>query len=136
MANYPIEDIQGIADSHGEALRAAGIKDTDGLLGAAATRKGRETLAATTGLSATLLLTWANMADLYRIHGIGKQFAELLHASGVDTVTELKHRNPAHLAAKLLEVNEAEHRTRVVPDEKMLVDWIGQAQKLAPVIEY
>ena len=33
-----------------------------------------------------------------RIKGIGGEYAELLEAAGVDTVRELKHRNPANLA--------------------------------------
>ncbi|HMN97035.1 MAG TPA: DUF4332 domain-containing protein [Phycisphaerales bacterium] len=136
MANYPITDIEGIGDVYGEKLRAAEITDTDGLLAACATRKGRATLAERTGISGSLLLTWANMADLYRIDGVGRQFAELLHASGVDTVAELKGRNAGNLASRMLEVNAEQNRTKVVPNESQLAAWIEQAKSLPAVIEH
>ena len=44
------------------------------------------------------LLLWANLADCMRIHGVSQEYAELLHAAGVDTVKDLKYRNPANLA--------------------------------------
>jgi len=46
------------------------------------------------------------MADLMRISGIGEEYSELLEAAGVDTVKELKHRNPENLAAKTKEIND------------------------------
>jgi nucleotidyltransferase/DNA polymerase involved in DNA repair len=46
------------------------------------------------------------LADLYRINGVGKQFAELLKAAGVDTVKELRTRNPENLHPKLKETNK------------------------------
>lgn len=58
-----------------------------------------------------MLLTWANMADLMRINGVGKQFAELMEAGGIDTVKELKHRNAANLAEKKTEINEEKNLT-------------------------
>ena len=35
--------------------------------------------------------------DLARIKGIGPKYAELLDSIGVDSVKELRHRNPANL---------------------------------------
>ncbi len=47
------------------------------------------------------------MADLYRIKGIGKEYAELLEAAGVDTVPELAQRAPANLLEKMAAANAA-----------------------------
>ncbi len=76
------------------------------------------------------------MADLFRIKGVASQYAELLEASGVDTVKELKNRNTANLAAKMQEVNKAKRLTRTVPSQKMLSDWIKQASKLSPMVSH
>ena len=70
-------------------------------------KKEREALAKKSGISEKLILKWANHADLFRIKGIAGQFADLLEASGVDTVKELRHRVAANLHAKLVEVNNA-----------------------------
>ena len=75
MANYKIEDIEGIGEVTGKKFRDAGVKDTDSLLAASTTPTARAKLAEATGLSAALVLKFANMADLYRISGVGAQAA-------------------------------------------------------------
>ncbi|MEL7474483.1 MAG: DUF4332 domain-containing protein, partial [Planctomycetota bacterium] len=99
MANYKIEDVEGIGPSYGEKLREAGVKDTDGLLAAVKTPADRKALAEKTGLSDKQILKWGNMVDLYRISGVGSEYAELLEAAGVDTVPELAQRNAANRAS-------------------------------------
>lgn len=37
-----------------------------------------------------LVLNWVNRADLFRIHGVGEEYSELLEASGVDGVADLR----------------------------------------------
>lgn len=133
---YKIEHIEGIGEAYGAKLRANGITTTKALLKACADRKGRATTAKETGLDASRLLKWANMADLMRIKGIGKQFAELLEASGVDTVKELRNRNSTNLAVKMAEVNADKKLTRAVPAEKMVDGWVEQAKALPPAISY
>lgn len=129
-------EVQGIGPVYAEKLIAAGIEDTDQLLEKGATAKGRKELEEATGITTKLILTWVNHADLYRIKGVGPQFAELLEAAGVDTVKELAHRNAANLAAKMLEVNEAEHRTKRVPVESEIQAMIDQAKELPGVVTY
>lgn len=136
MAQYKIEDVEGIGPTYGEKLRAAGVTNTDQLLTAGKTKKGREELARKTEISETMILKWVNMVDLYRIKGIGSEFSELLEAAGVDTVKELKHRVPANLTRKIVEINEQKKLTRRVPTESVVTDWIEQAKKLPPTVEY
>ena len=136
MANYPVEDIEGIGKQYGVMLREAGIKDTDGLLAAGRTPAQRKELADTTGISPKLLMEWINHADLYRIKGVGSEYADLLEAAGVDTVPELAQRNASNLAAKLAEVNETKKLVRTVPSEKVVADWVEQAKGLPRMIEY
>ena len=91
--SYKIQEIQGIGPAYAEKLIAAGITTSDLLLEKGQTPKGRKELEEATGLSSKLILTWVNHADLFRVKGIGPQFAELLEAAGVDTVKELATRN-------------------------------------------
>ena len=92
--SYPITDIDGIDGDVVVALKSVGIRSTDRLLEAARTVKGRKVLAEKTGFEEKKLLYWANVADRMRIKGVRKEYAELLQAAGVDTVKELKYRNP------------------------------------------
>ncbi len=133
---YKIIDIEGVGDVYAEKLIAAGIETVDQLLDRCAAPKGRADLAEATGISEKLILRWTNHADLFRIKGIGPQFAELLEAAGVDTVKELRHRVAVNLAAKLVEVNEQKHLTRVVPVESELQRMIDQAKELEPRVTY
>ncbi len=134
--SYKIEEIEGIGSVYAEKLEAAGIKTTEALLDKAETKKGREALAEETGISEKLILKWANHADLFRIKGVAGQFAELLEAAGVDTVKELRHRVPANLHAKLVEVNEEKNLCNRVPSEKEVTKMIDQAKELEPRMKY
>lgn len=136
MANRKIEEVEGIGPVTGEKLRAAGIKDSDGLLEQAKTPAQRKKLAETTGLPVEKVLKFANMVDLFRVKGIGAEYAELLEAAGVDTAPELARRAPASLATKLAEVNEAKKLTRRAPPESEVTKWVEQAKELPRAIEY
>lgn len=133
---YKIIDIEGIGAAYAEKLIAAGINTTEQLLAKCAAPAGRKALEDATGISGKLILTWTNHADLFRVKGVGPQFAELLEAAGVDTVKELKTRNAANLAAKMLEVNEAKHLVRRVPVEIEIQRMIDQAKNLPAVMTY
>jgi predicted flap endonuclease-1-like 5' DNA nuclease len=71
-----------------------------------------------------------------RIKGVGQEYAELLHAAGVDTVNELRYRNPANLAKKMAEANAERKLVRVLPSELMIQRWIEHAKKLPLKITY
>jgi predicted flap endonuclease-1-like 5' DNA nuclease len=133
---YAIEQIEGIGNAYGGKLRAIGIRSTMALLQAAADPAGRKRLQEQAGIDHGRILAWANMADLMRISGVGKQFAELLEAAGVDTVKELQTRNATNLAARMAEVNAKKKLTRVVPTEAMLAKWIAEAKGLKPILTY
>ncbi|MBQ7157445.1 MAG: DUF4332 domain-containing protein [Bacteroidaceae bacterium] len=133
---YKIIDVEGIGPAYAAKLEAAGIKTTDEYLQKCAAPAGRKALAEETGISPKLILTWANHADLFRINGIAGQFAELLEAAGVDTVKELKHRVPANLHPKLIEINEQKNLCNRVPSVSELEKMIAQAKDLPPVLTY
>ncbi|MEJ7138487.1 DUF4332 domain-containing protein [Amphibiibacter pelophylacis] len=136
MANYKIEEVEGIGPVTGEKLRAQGVTNTDGLLKATTTPAQRKALAAATGMSEAQVLKFANMVDLFRINGVGAQFAELLQASGVNTVVELSKRNAANLAAALETLNAEKKLTRRVPTEAEVTQWVEEAKTLPRVLQY
>lgn len=131
-----IIDVEGIGPQYAEKLNSAGISTTDDLLEHCKSAKGRKDIVESTGISEKLVLRWTNQADLFRIKGIGEEYADLLEAAGVDTVPELSQRNAANLCAKMSEVNEEKKLTRQPPSEKQVSDWIEQAKSLPRVIDY
>jgi len=131
-----LEDIEGIGPSYAEKLRKAGIDTTDELLKAGASPKGRDEIAGKSSISGSLILEWVNHADLYRIKGVGSEYADLLEEAGVDTVPELAQRNAKNLTEKLVAANQSKKLVRRVPTESEIDDWIKQAQSLPRVITY
>jgi predicted flap endonuclease-1-like 5' DNA nuclease len=128
--SYNVIDIEGIGPAYAEKLSAEGIKTTDDLLLKGATKKGRQALAEATGIVESLVLTWVNHADLFRIKGVAGQFSELLEAAGVDTVKEFATRNAENLHSKLVETNEAKKLSGSVPSLKSLTEMIAYAKTL------
>ena len=134
--SYPITDIDGIDGEAATILKSVGIRSTERLLEAARTVRGRKMLAMKTGFDEKQLLCWANVADRMRIKGIRKEYAELLQAAGVDTVKELKYRNPANLAKAMSDANKKHKMVRLLPSEKVVGQWIENAKKLQLMISY
>jgi predicted flap endonuclease-1-like 5' DNA nuclease len=134
IKRYDIKEIEGIGETYGHKLKLVGVHTTADLLTKAGTKKGRESLAAETGLPENLMLTWVNHADLMRINGIGGQISELLEASGVDTVRELAHRNAQNLHEKIEEVNDKFGLSGKVPSVKELQEMIAQATKMDKMV--
>ena len=134
--DYKIIDIEGVGDVYAEKLQAAGINKVSELLDKCADPKGRKELAEATGISEKLILRWTNHADLFRINGVGPQFAELLEAAGVDTVKEFRHRVAENLQPKLAEINEARHICGRVPAVVEVQKMIDQAKELEPRVTY
>ena len=134
--SYPITEIAGIGPEVAEKLRSAGIRTTTRLLDAAKSPKERKQLAGRTGLDEKRILSWANMADRMRIKGVGEDYASLLQAAGVDTVKELKYRNPAKLARAMAAANAKRKLVRVLPSDRAVVRWIEHAKRLQLKITY
>ena len=131
-----IIEIEGIGEKYAQKLKEVGIATTEQLLEAGATKKGRDQLAEKTEISPKLILEWVNLADLFRVKGIGQEYSDLLEAAGVDTVVELGTRKPENLYAKLVEVNTAKKLVRKLPTAEAVKDWVEQAKKLPRKVEY
>jgi predicted flap endonuclease-1-like 5' DNA nuclease len=134
--DYKIIDIEGIGGVYAEKLAAAGISKASELLEKCAAPKGRKELAEATGISEKLILRWTNHTDLYRINGVGPQFAELLEAAGVDTVKEFRHRVAENLQPKLEEINAERKICGRVPTVGEVQKMVDQAKELEPKMTY
>ena len=131
-----IDAIEGIGHKYATKLRKARIRTTDALLKRGADRAGRKQLVAETGFTTHQIMEWVNRADLFRVKGIGEEYSDLLEASGVDTVKELRTRNVANLTAKMVEINTKKRLVRRLPTESMVERWVAEAKKLNPVVKY
>lgn len=134
--SYPISAIAGIGPAMTARLKTVGIRTTEKLLEAAKTPKDRKILAEKLGIDEQLVLRWANLTDRMRIKGVREPYAELLKDAGVDTVRELKYRNPGRLAERMASANSKHKRVRLLPSEKRIGRWIEAAKRLEPKIRY
>lgn len=133
---YKIDEVEGIGPAFREKLTAAGITNTDQLLKEAGAKAGRKALAEKTGISEGQILKWINRADLMRISGVGKQFAELMECTGVDTVKELAQRNAANLAEAMTKINGEKKLTKGSVSESQVQGWIDQAKTMDPGVTH
>jgi predicted flap endonuclease-1-like 5' DNA nuclease len=131
-----IVDIEGVGEAYAEKLKAAGIKTVEVLLEKGATPAGRKEIESKTGLSGKYILKWVNHADLFRIKGVAGQYAELLEATGVDTVAELAQRKPENLHPAMVKANEEKKLVNVVAALSKVSDWVDQAKKLPRKVSY
>jgi len=128
--------VEGIGEVYAGKLRQAGVKSTGALLDMGSTPKGRQEIAENAGISETKVLEWVNHVDLFRIKGIGEEYADLLEAAGVDTVVELAKRNADNLYQKLKDVNTSKKLVRQLPAISQIVGWIEQAKQLPHAVFY
>jgi predicted RecB family nuclease len=134
--SYPIRSVAGIAPAMASKLRTERIRTTEKLLEASKTVKDRKNLAEKLGVDEQTVLRWANLADRMRIKGVREPFAELLKDAGVDTVRELRYRNPGRLAEAMAAANARRKRVDQLPTAKRVEHWIADAKKLTPKISY
>ena len=131
-----LEKVEGIGVAYAQKLREVGIATTQALLEKGASLQSRAEIAEKTGISGRLILQWVNHVDLFRITGVGEEYADLLEAAGVDTVPELAQRNAENLYQKLMAVNEQKKLVRRLPTQAQVRNWVEQAKQLPRVITY
>lgn len=131
-----ILSIEGIGPSASQKLAKVNIKTVSGLLEKCCTKSGRKEVAKITGISESKLLDWTNMADLFRVRGVGGEYAELLKVAGVDTVLELRTRNPKNLHEKLIEVNQEKKVVRMMPGFSKVEKFVMFAKSIDPMVSH
>jgi predicted flap endonuclease-1-like 5' DNA nuclease len=131
-----LAETEGIDPVNATKLRGIGISTIEDLLDRGSTRSGLQEIAQATGARDDQVLRWVNHADLYRIKGVGAEFAELLEAAGVNSVPELAQRSPTSLLKRMEAVNEQKKLTRRVPSEPQVTAWVAEAKTLGRAIRH
>jgi predicted flap endonuclease-1-like 5' DNA nuclease len=129
-----IDQVAGITQKDATKLRKQGVRTSKGLIEAAANRKDRADLSDVTGIDPRDLQQWINHSDLMRVKGVGAEYAELLVAAGVDTLRDLRRRNPTALLAKIIGLNGDSKVVQRLPTESMVEGWIEAARGLDPSV--
>lgn len=130
-----IDEVAGLGVRQATRLRKAGVKTSKGLIEEASTRAGRSALSKKTGIPPRDLKSWVHHADLLRVQGVGGEYAELLVAAGVETIRDLRRRNPTALVAKVISMNGSKKVVKRLPTEAMVTGWIESATLIEPSID-
>ena len=129
---YRIEEFEHLEPADRERLLAADIRTTGELIQACSTPEGRIEMALRTGLDPERLLRLVHLADLMRIDGVGRQYAELLGESGVETVEVLRTASPGELAEAVREVNREKRLSKTTPSTETIGRWVWDARDMTP----
>jgi predicted flap endonuclease-1-like 5' DNA nuclease len=122
--------VEGIGEVYSQKLKEAGVRSAEALLELGASANGRDDLAEKSGVSSKLILEWVNHVDLFRIKGVGEEYADLLEEVGVDSVPELAQRRADHLFEKMVATNAEKKLVRKLPTQGQVAGWIEQAKQL------
>tara|TARA_B100001029_G_scaffold144910_1_gene125067 strand:- start:1693 stop:2097 length:405 start_codon:yes stop_codon:yes gene_type:complete len=125
-----IDSINGMTHTEATKLRRARVRTTVTFLQIASTRSGRALLTKETGITSPKLLHWAKRAELMKIKNLGRDYADLLEAVGVESVTDLKRRNPESLHEMMNNANQAKKIVDRMPSLKRVANWIDDSKDI------
>ena len=129
-----INSINGMSNQEATSLRRARVRTTSTFLQIAASRSGRALLSKETGISSPKLLHWAKRAELMKVKDLGRDYADLLEASGVESVGDLKRRNSESLHEVIMKVNNKTQIVNRLPSEKRVNGWIEEARTISTIV--
>ena len=119
-----IDSINGMTHTEATKLRRARVRTRTTFLQIASSRYSRALLTKETGISSPKLLHWARRAELMKIKNLGRDYADLLEAAGVESVSELKRRNPESLHEMMAKINFKKNIVDRMPSLKRVSKWI------------
>ena len=125
-----IDSINGMTHTEATKLRRARVRTTVTFLQIASTRSGRALLTKETGITSPKLLHWAKRAELMKIKNLGRDYADLLEAVGVESVADLKRRNPESLHEMMHNANQAKKIVDRMPSLKTVTNWIDDSKDI------
>ena len=125
-----IDSINGMTHTEATKLRRARVRTTVTFLQIASTRSGRALLTKETGITSPKLLHWAKRAALMKIKNLGRDYADLLEAVGVESVADLKRRNPESLHEMMHNANQAKKIVDRMPSLKRVTNWIDDSKDI------
>ena len=125
-----IDSINGMTHTEATKLRRARVRTTVTFLQIASPRSGRALLTKETGITSPKLLHWAKRAELMKIKNLGRDYADLLEAVGVESVADLKRRNPESLHEMMHNANQAKKIVDRMPSLKRVTNWIDDSKDI------
>ena len=125
-----IDSINGMTHTEATKLRRARVRTTTTFLQIASTRSGRALLTKETGINSPKLLHWARRAELMQIKNLGKDYSDLLEAVGVESIADLKRRNPESLHEAMMKVNSKKKVVDRMPSLKKVSNWISESSSM------
>ena len=125
-----IDSINGMTHTEATKLRRARVRTTVTFLQIASTRSGRALLTKETGITSPKLLHWAKRAELMKIKNLGRDYADLLEAVGVESVADLKRRNPESLHEVMQNANHVKKIVDRMPSLKRVTNWIDDSKDI------
>ncbi len=125
-----IDSINGMTHTEATKLRRARVRTTVTFLQIASTRSGRALLSKETGITSPKLLHWAKRAELMKINNLGRDYADLLEAVGVESVADLKRRNPESLHEMMHNANQGKKIVDRMPSLKRVTNWIDDSKDI------
>ena len=125
-----IDSINGMTHTEATKLRRARVRTTVTFLQIASTRSGRALLTKETGITSPKLLHWDKRAELMKIKNLGRDYADLLEAVGVESVADLKRRNPESLHEMMHNANQAKKIVDRMPSLKRVTNWIDDSKDI------
>ena len=125
-----IDSINGMTHTEATKLRRARVRTTVTFLQIASTRSGRALLTKETGITSPKLLHWAKRAELMKIKNLGRDYADLLEAVGVESVAHLKRRNPESLHEMMHNTNQIKSIVDRMPSLKRVASWIDDSKDI------
>jgi predicted transglutaminase-like cysteine proteinase len=129
-----IIEIIGIDEKNANLLEKEGFGKVEDLI--PLTPSQIKKLAKKIGVSAELLDTWQEHADLMRIDGVNPKIANALNLIGIDSVKEFARRNPRNIVTKLKELKKEKPKVLTkAPTESEVKIWILNAKTLSGVPE-
>ncbi len=120
----------GMTHIEATKLRRARVRTTVTFLQIASSRSGRALLTKETGISSPKLLHWAKRAELMKIRDLGRDYSDLLEAVGVESVSELKRRNPESLHESMSAINNKQEIVDRMPSLKRVTKWIEESKDI------
>lgn len=129
-------ELEPIEPRYAEKLSAAGVRTMERFLSIGSSRRGRQTIAMTTGISEKLVAAWINRADLTRIDGLSHSHSSMLEQAGVKGVPELATTNAQTLHLKLQALQDQGTLNASAPPLTEIEQWIAKAKALPRKIEH
>lgn len=126
---HEVEDVEGIGEGYGRALRSVDIADTEALWNA-----DPEAVAEELDVSPKVSRRWQAQAELMALQDVGPQYAELLVRAGITSIDELASLDPetveAAIEAKEDELDVSIQRGQI--GRSTIERWIERAEEHDP----